>query len=406
MFGRIRQNKLPLTERLWLLMLFLFAVSIFNKGGYILMAAIAMTCLLYVFRIRIDVTMLWLLLFSVSYSTIHILYFGFSFSDFCNHFAAPWGAYLVGKCYTRRFRHGEPLLRLMLAVAAGMFVHGTLNIFLQIFVFPNPLVGSRMAYDIWHGQYISVTGAGLLYTLMTGMAFGILFSECKVCYKILSLVIIGIAMLYSIKLAHRTTTVLIAIILLAYLYMRIIVGFRPTRRNILVLMLAVLAVIFLIACVVFDLFGLRTWITSQDLYLRLTNKDAANSGGRLTIWLSFLKQFLFYPMGGKHISLAENANYVHNMWFDIHYSCGILPFIAVLGATWSGFIGVLRVLKSRGRVSLLTRNCLFFVSIAFILNAAVEPVLEANPYFLFSYLMILGGAAGLKGRKTAGGDAQ
>lgn len=406
MFGRIRQNKLPLTERLWLLMLFLFAVSIFNKGGYILMAAIAMTCLLYVFSIRIDVTMLWLLLFSVSYSTIHILHFGFSFSDFCNHFAAPWGAYLVGKCYTRRFRHGEPLLRLMLAVAAGMFVHGTLNIFLQIFVFPNPIAHSRMAFDIWHGQYISVTGAGLLYTLMTGMAFGILFSECKVRYKILSLVIIGIAMLYSIELAHRTTTVMIAIILLVYVFLRLIIDFRPTKRNILALMLVILAVIFLIACVCFDIYGLRSWITGLSLYQRLTDKDTANSGGRLTIWMSFLKQFLFYPMGGKAISLPGTATYVHNMWLDIHYSCGMLPFLAAAGASWSGFMSARTVFKNRELASPLARNCLFFISVAFLLNAGVEPVLDANPYFLFSYLMILGGAAGLKGRKTAGGDAQ
>lgn len=406
MFSRIRQNKLPLMERFWLLMLFLFALSIFNKGGYILMAAIALTGLLYFFSIRIDVMMLWLMVFSISYSAIYILHYGFGFSEFCNHLIAPWGAYLVGKCYTRRFSRGQPLMRLITVLAAGLFTHGTLNILLQIFVYPYTASYSRAAYDVWHRQYISVTGAGMLYTLMTGLAFGVLYSKIPRRYKVMALGIIGIAMLYSLELAHRTTTVMIAIILVVYVIRRVVINFRTTRKNILALMAGVLAVVLLIACIVFDVLGLRSWITDQYLYLRLTDAEVARSGSRFAIWMSFLKRFFQYPMGGGRMPLAENATYVHNMWFDIYYNCGIVPFLAIMGATWCGFKNVKRVMKNKATISPVVRNCLFFVSIAFVLNAAVEPVLDANPYFLFAYLMILGGAAGLQTRKTAGGSVQ
>lgn len=305
-------------------MMFLFAISIFNKGGYILMAMIVLSGLLYFHSIRVDFTMLCLAAFSLSYSMISVLHFSFDFTDFCNNLVGAWGAYLVGKCYTRRFPGGQPLMRLMMALSLGFFAHGTLNLFLQLFVKYDPSATFRMTFDIWHNRYISVTGAGMLYTLMTGVAFGVLFSDTKLFHKLLSLGVIGVSLVYSFVLAHRTTMVMVALIVALYVVRRLAKGFRPTRKNVLILLCGILAVIFLIVCLCLDLFGLRSWLVKQSLYQRLTNARAANSDSRFDIWLSFLRQCLAYPMGGASFSLAHHANMKYkygnrHFWCRGHY---------------------------------------------------------------------------------------
>lgn len=406
MAKRVRRNTMPPMERFWLCMMFLFAISIFNKGGYILMAMIVMTGLLYFHSLRIDFMMLCLVLFSLSYSVISILHFGFEFTDFCNYLLGSWGAYLVGKCYTRRFSGGQPLLRLMLVLGLGFFAHGALNLFMQLFVVYNPSVTFRMTFDIWHNRYISTTGAGVLYTLMLGMAFGVLFSETKLIHKILSIGVISVSLLYSFVLAHRTTMVMVLLIVVLYVARRMVKGFRPTPKNIVIILCGFIAVIFLAVCLWLDLFGLRSWLTGQSLYIRLTNARAANSGSRFVIWMSFLRQCLAYPMGGGEFPLALRASYVHNMWLDVYYKCGIVPFLALTVATVVILLRLGCMLRSRsGRISTVTRNCLLFVTAAFLLNAFVEPVLDANPYFLFGYLMIAGGMAGIPVSANAEGTA-
>ena len=397
MAKRVRRNTVPPVEWFWLCMIFLFAISVFNKGGYILMAMIVAVAILYFHSIRIDFTMFCLVVFSISYSFIFTLHFGFDFTDLCNYLVGPWGAYLVGKCYTRRFFNGQPLLRLILAVSLGFFAHGTLNLFMQLFVVYDPTAAFRRTFDIWHNRYISVTGAGMLYTLMTGVAFGILFSENRLFHKILCIGVIMVSLVYSFVLAHRTTMVMVLLTVALYLGRRLVKGFRLTRVNVLIILCGFFTVIFLLVCLCLDLFGLRSWVTGQSLYIRLTDPRAANSDSRFTIWMSFLRQFLAYPMGGARIPLSHHSSYVHNMWMDAYYRCGILPFLALMGATCNVLRQMRIMLKDRsGAVSAMTRNCLLFASAAFALNAFVEPVLDANPYFLFGYLMIAGGMAGIR----------
>lgn len=406
MAKRVRRNTMPPMERFWLCMMFLFAISIFNKGGYVLMAMIVAAGLLYFHSLRVDFTMLCLILFSLSYSIISTMYFGFEFTDFCNYLIGSWGAYLVGKCYTRRFFGGQPLFRLMLVLGLGFFAHGTLNLFMQLFVVYNPNATFRMTFDIWHNRYIAVTGAGMLYTLMTGIAFGILFSETKLIYKILSVGIIAVSLVYSFVLAHRTTIVMVLLIVTLYVAKRLAKGFKPTKKNVLIILLGFFLLIFLIVCLWLDLFGLRSWLVGTSLYGRMRGARVNSLGGRSLIWKSFLKQFWRYPTGGAQIPLYLHESYVHNMWLDVYYKCGVVPFLALTIATAAILLRMGRLLRSRsGQISPLTRNCLLFVTAAFLLNAFVEPVLDANPYFLFGYLMIAGGTAGIPVNSNVEGTA-
>ena len=140
--------------------------------------------------------------------------------------------------------------------------------------------------------------------------------------------------------------------------------------------------------------GIGQWFGSLKIIERLTTESLS---GRSHVWKIFLEDynFLRYPWGGKYITEPSRFEYLHNMWLDIYNVAGIVPFIFFV------FFCVLtlkRVWIYKKIMNLRNNNdeynMVIFLLLAIILNCAVEPIIEANPYYFITALMFLGGMEG------------
>ena len=88
---------------------------------------------------------------------------------------------------------------------------------------------------------------------------------------------------------------------------------------------------------------------------------------------------------------------MHNLWLDILNKVGLIPFVIAVIFTitsiWSVHDTAARM-KGMGR-SLLS-NQIASLGMGAMLICMPEPVIDANPYFFFAILMLLGGIKGLE----------
>lgn len=399
------QPKLTLSEYLWLLILALYSVSVFNLGGYVLVFMLGLYLLLHLRRISLSPLFLSLLFFSAFYFTFYYLHFDLGFSEIFNYLIAPWAALAFGEIFTRRSVCRWAPYMVIGVVAMGLFAHGLLNLFAYLENIATAIDGRRAAYDFWRQEWISVTANGLYYPMALGLALGVLFSDFRKWVKLLALAVIAVAGVNAVLLGHRTTLFVVLLILIynvAVVLLRRDTSIREKRKWIVsgIVLLIILTIVYAA-----DLAGFRTWIENSVLFARMTNSDSVNSTSRLAIWMSFFKNAYLHPFGGAAFDLAEQASWVHNLWFDVYYKVGILPFVCLCIAT-ALIVKQLLALRRQCRNSGQTQVSAVLTNLylAVFLSCMVEPVIDANPYLLISFFMITGCVSGIlqKGQ----GDAQ
>jgi O-antigen ligase len=261
-------------------------------------------------------------------------------------------------------------------------------------------LNSRVAYDFWRWEIISVTANGLYYQMAVGMAFGFLFSDFRKEAKLLAFLILGISGVNATLLGHRTALYIVVILLIYNMTVTLIKAEIPARRKRRVVFAGFAMSALAAILIATDFRGLRTWIVESHLFQRMTNADAVHSTDRALIWKSFFEKALYYPFGGSAYPLADMQRWVHNLWLDVYYKVGVIPCLALVLVTVAIFRQyrmVCRRYKRTGnnRAATVLTN----IYLAFALNCMVEPVIDANPYVLISFFIIAGCVSGILRRE-------
>jgi O-antigen ligase len=233
----------------------------------------------------------------------------------------------------------------------------------------------------------------MFFAFATGLAVGAIFSKTATKTKVVAVLTLAACLGATIFFANRTLLVIIVIMLVGYTAVMLLSARTSAARKALLLSLLALGLVLLAMAFFFNWFGLADRIMSLKLFQRISGDE----GGRLEQWLSFFKDnaFLRYSMGGDQIAKSADISYLHNLWLDIYNRAGIIPF-----AMWSAFtVWTAKRILYFGKVMKKAERykeykiflCVIFATV---LNALVEPILEANPYFFLEVLMILGAAEG------------
>ena len=389
------RRKLMLSEYLWLMLLALFAVSVFNLGGYILVLMLGLYLVLHIHSIRISLLALSLMLFSFFYFCFYSVYETPGVTEVFNYLVAPWTAFLFGEMFTKHSPSRKAHFYIIGVLALGLFAHGALNLVAYLRASGAGLSG-RVAYDFWRGEWISVTANGLYYPMALGLALGALFSSFGKSVKVLALGVIAVATVNATLLGHRTSLYIIVLLLLYNVVGTVLRSDLPETKKTRFLISGMLVLILAAVAYGLNVAGIRTWVESSSLYRRMTDASAVNSTDRQVIWVSFFRQAFQYPLGGEAFQLAGGQSYVHNLWLDVYYRVGIFPFVCLVAAT----VMILRQFFALRGLCRRTGNDRFKtvmtnLYLAFFLSAAVEPVIEANPYVLIAFLMITGCVSGI-----------
>lgn len=377
--------------------LFLFSVGIFNLPGQIFFA---LTVYFFVQKSKIIVVEkqdMILLLFSAAYFIIYTFDFGFAGKSLIIYLWGPWAAYLFGKWFVIS-NNGERGFQVMTkTLTYGFLLHGVLNLFAYLRSdYYAQYAYQRVSVDFWRGDMVSVISTGLMFTFAVALSTATLFSPCSFRKRIMALGILLVSIFEVSFFAYRTM-IYIALILIAFNLIRWLYDASVRIRGksffiglALLFSLAILAIVFLNA------FGIQDKLLSKKIVKRLLYDERSS---RFKTWSSYLLSgdWLRYPFGGQKSKFAYHGDWVHNLWLDILNKVGLIPFVIAVIFTitsiWSVHDTAARM-KGMGR-SLLS-NQIASLGLGAMLICMPEPVIDANPYFFFAILMLLGGIKGLE----------
>ena len=379
----------------FLVILFFFAISLFNLAGYIFSAMVLFAFLLFAPKIRMSSTAVWLVVFSMSYFLFHTIHYGADINSIILYLIGPWSAYMLGRLYIEQSRNPNALMILLIVLSAGMYLHGVLNIvaymrsdYFSLYNF------YRQSVDFWRGELVNVKSTEMLFVFLTGIGMGVLFTSCKTRYKVISGIVVALSIAMTVFLANRTLLVIMAVILAWRLICWMIDKRVSARSKFTVVVIGLLLVLAAVMMIGFNIAGVGDYFYSLKIVERFSSDVELT---RVDVWKNFLAdfQFLEYSLGGKFLTESVDLSYFHNMWLDVYNVVGVVPFLILIILTVVlvvFFIRFNRAMKRAGQKNelIVCQSVLLCVS----LNMLVEPIIEANPYYFLIMMMFFGGMEG------------
>lgn len=383
--------------------LFLYAIALFNQSSLMLIVLIIAAFMFAIsknIKFRVDLTWGSLIFFSISFFTTYTFLYGDVLKPVLYYLVGPIGGLMVGYVICKRYiqSRGVQMTKIIVFLGCGMFLHAMLNMIMR-FLNLGMNASTRITYDFWRNEPIAVTGQGLLLAMVAAIAPQMIPNPDSTKWqKVFWSVPLVLAIVFTFQLANRTFLMILTIIV--FLDLILLTKRKGCKIPLAIILISALLLIILEN----NLFGIADYVNQTPLVLRFKNTDvSAVSTSRTNIWKSFFNGWFDYPLGGKKIILYGNQEYVHNVWMDIYYLCGAIPFVFFCIYTYS-IINDLHTFCTSISCSYYNRILLLNTYIAFLISFAVEPVLQGNPYF-FTAFIIINGAVNASKHGRVEGDA-
>lgn len=337
-------------------------------------------------------------IFGLTYSVILNIYHDYDFFRGYREIFLPTVMFLIGILSMDPNKTIDQNIDLFkntfLILAVGLFIYSILNLIFHLTYYGDISISSRMIHDIWTGEQIQATAQGSKLTLMIALASSLLFlgNFYKKYTKLIIFSCAIISLIASLIMANRSTF----IILIGSFVAANIVYLAISRKKITnyIRYIIVLVILSIVGIVVYnlDIFGIKSFILSSNLYSRVEGLNYyLNHDPRIAAWIKTLKGLYYFPFGGYNTDIY--LNYAHNFWLDVGYAAGILPLSLLLIITYLYFLYFVKVL-----INIPDDNFKIFVSsltTAVLLNLMIEPVLEGHYYLFMVFMLQLGLMKGL-----------
>ena len=364
-------------ENIMLLLFFLFAMGLFNMSGHILAFLILLFFLTSITKkIVVDKLVIVLLLFSLCYFIDYAMFWEVGVKEVITYLLAPWCCFLISENMVIHSKSKAITEKIILAIVVGLFIHGLLNFYIYLKMYGLHSYGmgtARVSYDFWRKEMIAVTACALYFVPMISLSLGYLFYGKKKLYKGMSVIAIVTGILINVAYSNRTVFGILLLLIVIRLVSNISIK-AINIRKVVVLLLVITGVIW---CWSTNLGGIQSYI----MELNITQRFLSGDTGRMEVWAEYLQsEWWRYPFGGQHFRSVYK--YAHNMWMDTFNTAGALPFVLLTTFT-AGIIGIMR----KNRVY-------FYLMAGMLISCALEPIMEANPYYLFSLIIIAGALKG------------
>ena len=389
------KSKFQIWEIALLVALFFFSISLFNLAGYIYSAIIAVMLVFNVVRIKLSIPELILLFFSVSLFGFDLYHNGFNIESLILYLLGPWTAYMIGKMFVMNSKHENAFMILITVLALGMFLHGILNLY--AYTKSNHFAtydNYRRSVDFWRQELVAVTVTGMYFTFAAGLSIGALFSNTRTLFKIIAGIVLAVCVAASVFFANRTLLIILILIACWKGIMLMLSRKISKRAKIISVVSVIIAIAIGIIILSSNLFGIADKIHALKIFQRITSGEESN---RFMVWAYFFKDanFIRFPFGGGHILEDTPLRYLHNLWLDVYNATGVITFISLVAFSIC-MIFYYRYFRIAMKENKLDSEYVIFqcMIIATVLNCAVEPIVEANPYFFLIAIMYFGAMDG------------
>jgi hypothetical protein len=257
-----------------------------------------------------------------------------------------------------------------------MYMYGSLDVVRQTI--------GRVTIDIWSSNVVSATAinAFLAFGMSLGAVVFMKFNKDKTNrkIKIISFVCF-VASVYSVvQLGNRTGfVIIITCLLVSYIY-----GGGLTKSKLRNIFLAPILIIASYLFYKMNLFGIKDAWSSTYLSNRFESSELSDDP-RIMAWKSAFQGLFEFPLGGKQTQMLLGSP--HNMWLDVGYEAGLIPFILLVIFTIISTVSLRKFNKlNHPKILKILVLCLFT---SFYLTFFVEPVLIGlNGYFTIFCFML------------------
>ena len=369
----------------WLLtvaMLFLYGMQFMGfpyKLSFVWLAAVLVAGMLWCKKIIVDIPAILLTLGFFSYSYI----VGNSLKSSIIFTGLPVLSYLAGKAVAMQkysFCNAETNSKTMLlALTLGTFTCGLLEKYSRFFRFTEECYSGRYWFDFWDGGIRPATYY-MFYAMMTlGCVFWALYiwkqkkmtSTCFMGFIVIELLFFG-------WVETRTPFLIVAIVMAVGCAMFFWLNRKESyvKKALIAVTVLVLAGVIAVSVVWFgNIFNIQNSALGQ----MLTHDGGIFGNVRFKAQKNVIMQLFDYPWGGKKMDLA-GLKYAHNVWLDIAYTAGLIPFVFTVAYTIFTYVECVRLFRSN-EVSQELKYLLIGIFVALHLDYSVEPVLDANLVF-------------------------
>ncbi|PMP97070.1 MAG: hypothetical protein C0168_00090 [Candidatus Aminicenantes bacterium] len=339
-------------------------------------------------------TLAFLFLFSVSYVTISIKYNFISSYEAYRIFLIPSFFYLIGlniikdnqiKSTTIFFYSNILIISLFLfgffSVAKSYYEYGLTDLFMN--------TEQRVVLIPWSDISLNATNI-IGYFCMSLSLVGIIFfgkrKKSFIVFKIFYLIIFLISILSIILLGSRTGLIIFLISFIATFIVYIFYGPPKKEIKLIKIIFIIIFIILLAYAISANMYGIGNKLFGSTLSVRLYKIGIAHDL-RYKAWEGSLLGLLDYPFGGKRSNIP--LNYAHNLWLDVGYTAGIIPFILIIIFSLSTLKSYLTIIKTK-IIDVNIKLLLTGIYISLFSYFFVEPILEGS-FILFTIFCFISG---------------
>lgn len=327
----------------------------------------------------------WLLLFCVLYVSVQIQHQFIEVNTGLRFFLYFMLLYVFGLTTVVMAKNEKQIMYYLYAIIIGLSMFGIAaviysNIFYGLLA---DLVVRRATIPWMEEVELGGTGIGMYVALGIAL-FGLMFTKSNLGAKVLNILIAILSLYASISLANRTG-------LLLALFSIVTVYFVQARLNSLrhnIKLAAIFIAQFAILVYLFNINFLNVksfWLQSHAYY-RITTMDVGYDP-RFVAWGEAMEGIFTNPLGGKETKLS--LEYAHNLWLDVGYTAGLLPFIFLVIFTIMTFHSYIRLLR-KDSISKYFKYLVTAMLCGFFVTFMVEPVIEGN-FLLFGAFCMFSG---------------
>lgn len=326
-----------------------------------------------------------LLIFTVAYNAIMYSYGKFSLS----FLITPCIAYYMGSVICNERKNENEISRYIVSIAIGLVIHAILN-FIYSLIENNV---DRNTLEIWSRQIHSATLQGLLLVMIESLFYYIIAYVKSIRIKIILLILFVVGLIYNIRLGTRSTLVVCAIVFVSAMILSFFLEKDKKKffkRLGIILLCITCIVVLIVICYMFNLCDIRDKIDNSHLVKRLINKKETGYSNNIRILaLKFAFTQLFdYPFGGYQMKLIA-IKYVHNMWLDVNYAAGIIPFVLIVLYTILMLKSLIMTIGNKN-FSNSYKILVFSIYLGVFMSFAFEPIIEGAPYYFIMFCLING----------------
>src|SRR5690625_1464026 len=310
---------------------------------------------------------------------------------FAYELLAPITLYVIGYRFSEDDKSYRKSFYLMLLVVISLSMVGFLSLLKTINLYGSmdsaaSILYGRYVIQLWNDNPMTATGANTFISLglillpmlfvkdkeivlnnrLKGIMFFCLIASCYTAFQLgnrTSLLIVGasVIMIYFFNVRINITKVI-----------KTIVFSFP------ILFLSAIAFYY-------NFFGMREKWENSLFANRLSQQDYAEDP-RFQAWGEFSSSIFRNPLGGRVEELS--LNYAHNMWLDVGYDAGIIPFLFLVVFTLLALTSILKFLK--GNHPVLLKSLVLGITIAMFITFMLEPIFQGWFYYFTIFCLILG----------------